>query len=161
MIWHDIFHSLRILCNLEQAIPLFSQTLLMLTRPRLTLLLHILSCILTGKISTKHIILLLVSLHWSVFKFNTFTPSVRPHRGAAKPQRPHVSVRSVQRERGRSGEILQTNHLGAHGPDHTLPLALTWPAGLDPARPGWQAVAGRIYWNCVTFVAERPATVAQ
>lgn len=118
-------------------------------------------CVLTGTISANAPFspsYLYTDLSWSSIHSH---PQWGPGRGRKTPRGP-MSVWGLHRGRGWSGEVFSANHPRAHGPGHALQFALTWPAGVNPARPGWawHAVAGRVYWNSVTFVAERAAAAA-
>lgn len=117
----------------------------------LSLLLSILWCVLTGKISANTSFspwYLYTDLSWSSIHSH---PQWGPGRGRKTPRGP-MSVWGLHRGRGWSGEVLPANHQRAHGPGHAPHFALTWPAGVNPARPGWtwHAVAGRVYWNSVS-----------
>lgn len=117
----------------------------------LSLLLSILWCVLTGKISANTWFspwYLYTDLSWSSIHSH---PQWGPGRGRKTPRGP-MSVWGLHRGRGWSGEVLPANHQRAHGPGHAPHFALTWPAGVNPARPGWtwHAVAGRVYWNSVS-----------
>ncbi len=61
----------------------------------------------------RRVILLFISLHWSVLEARIFTPSVRPTTGLPNPR--GCCQSDVHGGRGRGGETLRTNHLRAHG----------------------------------------------